>query len=254
MQAYSKSIAIAYERIWGEYGEEFGRKVLNRFAERRATEPNLALDLACGTGSVARVFLANGLRVVGIDGSSDMLTQAEAGLRPDVDAGLATFIQGDLRNFQLDKPVDIATVCYDAINHLESTSDLERCFACAAGALKPGGALAFDLATIRGLSDWDGVKIKAREDYEMHYQGFFDRSSRRAWKKLSGFYAVEAGLYERFEQVIFNTGFPIEEVVAALALAGFADIEVCDEDLLRPHDDPESLDRVVILARLEPRS
>jgi SAM-dependent methyltransferase len=249
VQAYSENIAKAYSRIWGEYGEAFGKKYLRYLASERSKQPRVALDLACGTGSVTKILLRGGLQVVAVDGSRHMLAEAEAACTPYRGDGYVKFVCGDIRDFTLDVVADIGVLCYDAINHLGSLDDLDRCFRCMASSLAPGGILAFDLKTIRGLRDWDGIKIKDSEDYTLISRGFFDQTTMRASKKLSGYYALDGETYERFEQMIFNRAFAVEDVVARLHAAGFTRVEIRDEgDFSRPVADPEQASRVVALA------
>jgi ubiquinone/menaquinone biosynthesis C-methylase UbiE len=45
--------------------------------EREGLRPRTAVDLACGTGSVAVILAEKGLRVIGVDMSEEMLTVAQ---------------------------------------------------------------------------------------------------------------------------------------------------------------------------------
>jgi SAM-dependent methyltransferase len=249
MQTYSENTANAYNRIWNGYGAAFGESVVRYLTTLAPTTQRVALDLGCGTGSSARVLLANGFRVTAIDSSSHMLTHAKANCEQYVAAGLGTFMQGDIREFQVEAPVGVAVSSYDTINHLESPTELRACFTCVARSLSPDGIFVFDLNTIRGLDDWNRVKITDREDYAVISRGFFEPRTGRAWKKFSGFYSVDNGLYERFEEVIFNTAFRVADVVAELRGAGFEGIHIAAlPDFSQGIEDPEAEDRVVFVA------
>jgi SAM-dependent methyltransferase len=250
MQTYSENTANAYNRIWSGYGAAFGEIVVRYLTTAAPNAQRVALDLGCGTGSLARVLFMNGFRVTAIDSSSHMLAHAEANCEQYVAAGLGSFVRGDIREFQVDAKVGIAVSSYDTINHLESLSELRACFACVASSLLSDGTFMFDLNTIRGLDDWNRVKITDREGYAVISRGFFDPQTGRAWKKFSGFYSVENGLYERFEEVIFNTAFRVADVLTELQAAGFAGMHVAAlPNLSQPVEDPEAEDRVVFVAR-----
>jgi SAM-dependent methyltransferase len=246
MQSYSENTARAYDRIWNGYGASFGRSVVEHWGYSGG--PAAVLDLGCGTGSLASVLLDQGFCVTAIDASPHMLALARANCDGYVAAGSAIFLQADIRDFHLDHRVNFAVSCYDTINHLESLTDLRRCFACVMDTLLPGGTFIFDLNTIRGLDDWNRVKITDREDHAVISRGFFDRAQGRAWKKFSGFYEVDEGLYERFEEVIFNTPFLLEDVVGELQRAGFEEVGIRSlREPSRRLSEPEAEDRVLFV-------
>ena len=75
MNAYG-ALASSYDRLTGD--EDYGAVVDFYFQilDREKLQPRTALDLACGTGSVALLLAQRGLQVTGVDMSSDMLCQA----------------------------------------------------------------------------------------------------------------------------------------------------------------------------------
>lgn len=252
-QPYGEHTARAYDRIWSGYGASFGRAVAEHWVP--SGRGAAVLDLGCGTGSLASALLSRGHRVTGIDASPHMLASARANCGGHIGSGAATFIQADIRDFELDREFELAVSSYDTVNHLGSIADLGKCFSCVLDALLPGGAFVFDLNTIRGLDDWNRVKITDREDHAVISRGFFDRTRGCAWKKFSGFYEVGGGLYERFEEVIFNTAFSIEDVVAELRRVGFEAIGIRDlRDPFKELPNPEAEDRVLVVSSKPPLS
>ncbi len=92
----------------------------------------VALDAACGTGRYAEFLAGRGHRVVGVDGSPDMLARA----RTRVPQG--EFLLGDLRRLPVgDAEVDLV-VCALALTHVPT---LEPVIAEFARVLRPGGHL-----------------------------------------------------------------------------------------------------------------
>jgi 2-polyprenyl-3-methyl-5-hydroxy-6-metoxy-1,4-benzoquinol methylase len=90
------------------------------------------LDAACGTGRYAAYLAARGHRVVGVDGSPEMLDRARVRV-PD-----ATFARGDLHRLPLaDGAVDVV-VCALALVHVPSLAPVMAEFA---RVLRPGGHL-----------------------------------------------------------------------------------------------------------------
>jgi ubiquinone/menaquinone biosynthesis C-methylase UbiE len=89
-----------------------------------------AVDTACGTGRLARRLAERGHRVVGVDGSVDMLREARRNL-PGV-----SFVVGDLDDLPLpDASVDLVTNAL-ALTHVV---DLDHVLAEFARVLRPGG-------------------------------------------------------------------------------------------------------------------
>jgi SAM-dependent methyltransferase len=91
-----------------------------------------ALDAACGTGRLAVRLADRGFRVIGIDGSAEMLELARARLPG------AKFSEGDLGSLPLpDGAVDLVTTAL-ALTHVP---DLRPVYAEFARVLRPGGSL-----------------------------------------------------------------------------------------------------------------
>ncbi|ANZ39671.1 methyltransferase [Lentzea guizhouensis] len=92
----------------------------------------VALDAACGTGRYAEFLAGRGHRVIGVDGSPDMLARARA----KVPQG--EFLLGDLHRLPVaDAEVDLV-VCALALTHVPS---LEPVMAEFSRVLRPGGHL-----------------------------------------------------------------------------------------------------------------
>jgi len=94
--------------------------------------PGVALDAACGTGRYAEYLAARGHRVIGVDGSVDMLDHARARVPQ------AEFHHAELHRLPLpDDHVDLV-VCALAFSHLP---DLRPVISEFARLLRPGGHL-----------------------------------------------------------------------------------------------------------------
>jgi SAM-dependent methyltransferase len=91
-----------------------------------------ALDAACGTGRISELLARRGHRVLGVDGSPDMLDLARARV-PD-----AEFRPGDLHRLPVDDDAVDLVVCSLALTHVP---DLRPVFAEFARVLRPGGHL-----------------------------------------------------------------------------------------------------------------
>lgn len=98
------------------------------------------LDVACGTGLLAREIAAMDMDVVGIDLSKEMLDYA----RNHVGDLPINYHQADCRNFQLDQWFSLAVMTGHAFQNLLSDRDQAALFAQVRYHLLPGGLFAFE--------------------------------------------------------------------------------------------------------------
>lgn len=194
------------------------------------------LDLACGTGTLALLMAERGYTVLGLDRSAAMLEQARRKAANDAQAAVR-FVEGDMRDFTLPAPVDLATCCYDTLNYLTDPADLGRCFESVARALVPSGLFCFDLATDFFLQNyWQGVEVDQFGGVTQVMQSHYDASSGYSTLVLTGFVPAGRGRYRRFREVHVERAYSQAEVAALLQAAGFAVEAVYDcFTLQQPH-------------------
>jgi SAM-dependent methyltransferase len=101
------------------------------------------LELACGTGRLTIPLAQDGHEVVGLDASPAMLAAARRkALEADV---AATFLLGDMRDFDLGRSFGFVLVSCNSLSHLTEPEDLRACLTAIRRHLAPGGVLAFDV-------------------------------------------------------------------------------------------------------------
>ncbi len=101
------------------------------------------LELACGTGRLTLPLARDGHDVVGLDSSASMLTAARR--KADQTGTEASFVQGDMRAFDLGRLFGVVIISCNSLAHLTDTGDLRACLAAVRRHLAPGGVLAFDV-------------------------------------------------------------------------------------------------------------
>jgi hypothetical protein len=83
----------------------------------------------------------------------------------------------------------------------------------------------------------------------MIIRGIFDGQGDRALMKASGFARTADGLYERFDETVYNTVFELRGVRDALQGAGWKRVHFARiEDLRTPIDNAETEGRVFVVA------
>ena len=126
------------------------------------------LELACGTGRVAIPVARHGIRVVGLDASTEMLALAR-----EKSAGMGTvrWVDGDMRNFELPERFGLAFIPFRSFQHLLTIEDQLSCLRCIGRHLVPCGLLAVNIFNpdIVVMGQWLGAKLgglqRRRDDY-----------------------------------------------------------------------------------------
>jgi SAM-dependent methyltransferase len=131
---------------------------------REAQEP--IVELGVGTGRVAiAIARETGKRVVGFDRSPAMLAvgRERAGDLP------IEFLEGDMRELQLDEPVELVICPFRALLHLPTWTERRRTFERVAAALRPGGRFAFNAFAFSGevAMRLNGVRQERGESWEI---------------------------------------------------------------------------------------
>lgn len=212
--------ALAYDRSGQIRFAVLMNLYLGDILERHPVPGMRMLDLACGTGTLAILRAEVGWAVIGLDRSPEMLQEARR-KSSGIDATL-TFMQGDMREFSLEQPVDLITCCYDSLNYLLADADLQSCFVSAYRALAPGGMFCFDLATEYFLREyWRGTETYEEDDYQQIMQSSYDDERRHSTLVLDGIVRQEHGGAYRFREVHIERGYTRAEVETLLVQAGF---------------------------------
>lgn len=202
--------------------------------------PASMVECACGTGSLSVLFAGQGLRVIGVDASADMLRVAAGKARRQ---GLAIpFVQQDMQALALHHPVDAVLATCDGVNYLCAPQAVRAFFTAAYAAIKPGGGLFFDVSTPYKLSTVLGDAFFGENRSKISYlwQNRFDASSGILEMELTGFVREADGRYRRFDELHRQRGHTREEIESWLRQAGFAAISIYgDRTLEAPAQDAQ---------------
>ncbi len=225
-----------YARLYDSLGQsEFGLAVLplvEQAMQRYRVPEGRALDLACGTGTVALTLAARGFRVTGVDRSPEMLEIAAAKAR---EAGLdVTFCLQDMARLRLRGCFDLVLCLYDSLNYLLHPRRLEAAFAAVGRVLSPGGLFVFDVNTPYCLAnDWGNQVAEERCGSAVLLHLYrYDPGTGIATLELLCLHNTESGL-EKFREIHRERGYTREEVAAALQRGGLQPLEACSFPDLR---------------------
>ena len=172
MGAY-EMLAGCYDRLTNDVDYEAIAAFYRTLLRQEGVRPRTAVDLACGTGSVTAILAREGLRVIGVDMSGEMLTQAAAktaGLDP-----APLFVRQKLQNLTLPRGVDLAVCALDSLDYITEPKECARAIRRVYRALNPGGMFIFDVNTPEKLRAMDGqVFLDEDQDVYCVWRGEFD--------------------------------------------------------------------------------
>jgi SAM-dependent methyltransferase len=153
------ALAARWSRYAGRSVPRYGR-FLRAAARHYGVPMRAVLDLACGTGLIARDVAQAVNSVVGLDISDAMIRQA----RQETSNGRIRYVTGDVRRFDLGTTFDAAVCGSDSLNYVTSLDELTDVFRCVHQHLNAGGLFVFDVLDDRALRRISGKKVYARID------------------------------------------------------------------------------------------
>ncbi|MFW6072112.1 MAG: class I SAM-dependent methyltransferase [Thermoplasmatota archaeon] len=163
-----------YEVIF-DYDEQFS--IVDDYMQERGMEN--VLEVACGTGRLTKRLYKNDYDVMGLDLSKQMLNIATKRV-PEV-----TFIQGDIRDFDIEKRFD-AVVCFGhSFAHMVNDEDVNKSLRCFNDHLVQGGLLMMDnfdgLNTIKGFEKYSRTTDKVELEDKL-----IERDNQVKWNIATG--------------------------------------------------------------------
>jgi ubiquinone/menaquinone biosynthesis C-methylase UbiE len=208
---------------------------LRELLSRHPAPGRRALDLACGTGTLAMLLAEEGWSVTGLDRSAAMLAQAAAKFTPAANVRL---LQADMRCPGPELPAaafDLATCTYDSLNYMSDEHDLAACFHAAAVALAPGGLYVADMNTRHFLEyEWGECAIREQDGYVQLERSRFVAATTSNIMLLTGFVGDDATGYVRFDERHVERAYPPELVTTLIEQAGLQVEATYDSFTLSP--------------------
>ena len=231
MGAY-EALAASYDRLTNDvdYGATvaFYREIL----AQEGLRPRTAVDLACGTGTVSILLAQQGLRVIGVDMSEEMLTgaQQKAG---DMD-NPPRFVCQHLQKLVLPRGVDLAVCALDSLDYITDPNDCAEAIRRVYRALNPGGILIFDVNTPEKLRAMDG-QVFLDEDEAVYcvWRGEFDERTNICSYGMDLFQR-QGRLWRRSFEEHREYAYSAEQLTGYLKGAGFTNIRVYGDRRLEP--------------------
>lgn len=223
MDAY-RNLAVSYDRLTNDV--DYGATVAfyNEILRREGLRPRTAVDLACGTGSVAAILAEQGLRVTAVDMSEEMLSVAwEKTAQME---NQPRFICQKLQQLWLPRGVDLAVCALDSLDYITDPNDCREAIRRVYKALNPGGIFIFDVNTPEKLRSMDGqVFLDEDDDVYCVWRGEFDTQTNICSYGMDLFQR-NGSVWERSFEEHREYAYSAEQLTEYLKAAGFTHIEV----------------------------
>lgn len=172
---YNGKMAVIFDAMYQtfiDYDEEY--KFYNNILKEHHCKT--VLEIGSGTGNLAKRFLQNDADYIGLDYSESMIAIAEERNEN------CLFIHGDMRDFQLEKPVDSILITGRSSSYLITNQDINNTFRSIYKNLNKDGILIFDIIDANRFIPF--TKENPVLVHEANYQGInYYRSGN--WKTTS---------------------------------------------------------------------
>lgn len=223
MNAYG-ALAESYDRLTNDVPYQSFVDFAWAIVKREGLRPRTCADLACGTGSTAKILAQMGLTVTGVDLSEEMLTQA-AEKCMDLER-MPQFICQALQRLHLAKAVDLAVCFLDSMDYILDPQDCAQAIRRIYKALNPGGLFIFDVNTPEKLRAMDGqVFLDEDDDVYCVWRGEFDEKSNICTYGMDLFQR-QGNVWLRSQEEHREYAYSAEQLTNFLKDAGFTNIAV----------------------------
>ena len=206
---------LDYEKIYKFIREVLGKKSL---------EPELILEMACGTGGLTEK-LARDYKIHAFDLSDDMLSVCENKIRSK---NLKLFKQ-NMVGFSAPASYDAIFSVGDSLNYLTDEKDFEAAIKSSYDHLKDGGIFIFDLNTEYKFKNIPPVTVDEVEDVLYLWENIYDEKEKLNTYGVNFFRNIKDNDYKRFYEEHLERAYDLSFVKNLLGKTGFKDIEVYDD-------------------------
>ncbi len=194
-------------------------------------------ECACGTGGLTIPLYRRGFQMTGVDISREMLWEAAQKSRK---LGIAMpFVQQDMKALNLHRPMDAVLATCDGVNYLLTEEDLLSFFRAAHRAIKPGGALIFDVSTPYKLKNvlCSGLMAEDRENITYMWQNSWNERQKTVSLDLVFFVREKDNQYRRIEEHQKQRAWDEKTLKENLWHAGFRAVSIYGDFTLNSSTD-----------------
>ena len=209
-------------------------------------EPGLALDLACGTGSMTLALKELGWDIFGVDGSQDMLSIAMEKAYDNEQSIL--FLCQRMEQLDLYGTIDTCVCTLDSLNHIVDKAALQAAMDKVALFMNPDGLFVFDVNTVYKHREILGNNTFVYDTDEVYCVWQNSLKENNIVSIELDLFERSGGVYTRHTEHIKERAYEIGELKEMLKKAGFETLAVYRDMTTEPLK--EDSDRAVFVARI----
>lgn len=223
MDAYH-DLAFSYDRLTSDVDYKATVDFYYEILNKEKLQPRTAVDLACGTGSVAMLLAGKGLQVTAVDMSWEMLTVAQQ--KAQEEELPIQFVCQPLQQLHLPVGVDLAVCALDSMDYILDPADCALAIQRIYKVLNPGGCFIFDVNTPEKLRAMDGqIFLDEDDDVYCVWRGEFDEKTNICSYGMDLFRRSGNVWHRSFEEHR-EYAYSAQQLVQYLRQAGFTSIVV----------------------------
>lgn len=225
-QLYTKLATVyheMYQHIF-DYDKEF------RFYDSilKSNNCHSILEVGCGSGMLARLFLENGYKYTGVDLSNEMLNIARDEVK------VHSFIQADMRNLSFNQKFDSVLITGRSIAYVTENRGIIDTFTGIHKLLEDKGIFIFGVFEANGIFD---NFVDFKQDIQHNNKRIrriskLKKNLETGWTYdwFSKYFIEENGSVSEYEDLTTLRAFTRDEILLFLKLTDFKVKELIDED------------------------
>lgn len=193
--------------------------------EKKGIDRGIVVELACGTGEMAKRLCGAGYDVIGVDLSEEMLAAAREKCSDKV-----LLLHQDIRELDLYGSASAMVCVCDGMNYICTEEELQQVFGRAYTFLEKQGVLIFDMKTEYYYREVLGNRVLTdnRENASYIWENAYD-AEEKVNEYLLTVYALvddEQDLFVRTDELHRQKAYDAETVCRCLRGQGFGSVEV----------------------------
>ena len=123
-----------YDLVHGDFADP---QTFDFYLKQTEISGSPVLELACGSGHILIPLAKNGVEIVGLDNSAEMISACE---RKASEQNIKIqILYGDMRKFELGREFKLIFIAGNSLQHLGTIDELSACFDCVKRHLAPDG-------------------------------------------------------------------------------------------------------------------
>lgn len=219
--------STVYDRLMTDIPYEKWVENLEKIWKKYDLQPELIVDLCCGSGTITKLLTDKDYDVIGIDKSFEMLMEARDKLPTNL------FLNQDMTEFELYGTVDSIVCLCDSLNYLLEERDVLKTFKLCNNYLNPKGLLIFDINTKYKFENELSTNTFGGnyDDFSYIWENYYDKDKLINEYQTTFFIKEENGLYEKYEEVHYERCYEIETIKNLIEQSGLKLEGVFDENL-----------------------